>query len=40
VDFFSRSRASRPLAVITSVLVAVDLLGIFPPFFRLFGVKK
>jgi hypothetical protein len=29
-----------PVAVVTAVLVAVGLLGTFPPFFRLFGVEE
>ena len=29
-----------PLVVVTAVLVAVGLLGTFPPFFRLFGVEE
>lgn len=28
-----------PLAVITAALIAIGLLGTFPPFFRLFGVE-
>lgn len=29
-----------PVAVITAVLIAVGLLGTFPPFFHLFGVAE
>jgi hypothetical protein len=29
-----------PVAVVSAVLVAVGLLGTFPPFFRLFGVAE
>jgi hypothetical protein len=29
-----------PVAVVTTVLVAIGLLGTFPPFFRLFGVAE
>ena len=29
-----------PVAVVTALLVAVGLLGTFPPFFRLFGVEE
>ncbi|MHB8060008.1 MAG: hypothetical protein ACYDHO_04160 [Gaiellaceae bacterium] len=29
-----------PLAVVSSLLLAVGLLGTFPPFFRLFGVEE
>ncbi|MGA9762533.1 MAG: hypothetical protein WBQ14_08930 [Gaiellaceae bacterium] len=29
-----------PVAVVTVALVAVGLLGTFPPFFRLFGVEE
>ena len=29
-----------PVAVVTAALVAVGLLGTFPPFFRLFGVEE
>jgi hypothetical protein len=29
-----------PVAVVTALLIAVGLLGTFPPFFRLFGVEE
>jgi len=29
-----------PVAVVTAALVAIGLLGTFPPFFRLFGVEE
>ena len=29
-----------PVAVVSAVLIAVGLLGTFPPFFRLFGVAE
>jgi hypothetical protein len=39
--FWRRSNPPlSPVAVITALLVAVGLLGTFPPFFRLFGVEE
>ena len=39
--FWRRSDPSLvPVAVVTALLIAVGLLGTFPPFFRLFGVEE
>ena len=39
--FWRRSNPPLPpVAVVTAALVAIGLLGTFPPFFRLFGVEE